>query len=245
MMLKGKVAIITGGTQGIGKATATAFAREGAAVVIVARNYEKTVEVAGQLSKKYKTDCIGIKTDVSDEESVNNMVKQVLKKYSTVDILVNNAGICKEAMPFENLPIGEWHKMININLLGPVNCTKAIIPIMKKNKSGKIINLSSLAGEVGGITVSPNYSATKAAVSCLTKSLAKYLGPYNINVNAVAPGFIKTAMTANLNQDPEMVPLKRAGEPEEVADVILFLASDMSRYITGATIDVNGGIFMK
>ena len=117
--------------------------------------------------------------------------------------------------------------------------------MFKAQKYGKIINLSSLAAEIGGIAVAANYSASKAAIMCLTMTLAKYLGPYQINVNAVAPGLIKTAMTADLNQDATIVPLKRLGEPEEVADVILFLASDRSRYITGATIDVNGGIFMK
>jgi len=245
MKLKKKVAIVTGAGQGIGKAVAVAFAREGASVVVADLNYLKANEVAELLSENYKVDSLAIKVDISNPDSVNEMANKTIEKYSTIDILVNNAGICKEAVPFEDLSNDEWQKMIDVNLMGTINCTKAVIPIMKKNGSGKIANLSSLAGEVGGITVAANYSATKAAVACLTKTLAKNLGPYNINVNAVAPGFIKTDMTKGLNQQADIVPLRRLGEPEDVADVILFLASDQSRYVTGATIDVNGGIYMK
>jgi 3-oxoacyl-[acyl-carrier protein] reductase len=245
MNLKSKIALITGAGQGIGKATAEAFARAGATVVVADINLAQAQVVADQLINAYKIDAWALRVDVSDEASVKDMMGRIQKKYARLDILVNNAGICQAAVPFEELPQADWDRMFGVNLGGPVNCVKAAIPMFKAQQYGKIINLSSLAAEIGGIAVAANYSASKAAIMCLTKSLAKYLGPYQINVNAVAPGLIKTAMTADLNQDPSIVPLKRLGEPEEVADVILFLASDRSRYITGATLDVNGGIFMN
>jgi len=245
MELKDKVAIVTGAGQGIGKAIAKALAKEGASVIVADLNYSKALEVAKLLSNNFKVDSLAIKVDVSNPDSVNEMVNKTIEKYSSIDILVNNAGICKEAVLFEELSNDEWNKMINVNLMGTINCTKAVIPIMKKNRSGRIVSLASLAGELGGIAVAANYSATKAAITCLTKSLAKYLGPYNINVNAVAPGFIKTDMTKDFKYNLETVPLRRLGEPEDVADVIIFLVSHSSRYITGATIDVNGGVFMK
>ena len=245
MNLKTKIALITGAGQGIGKATAEAFAKAGATVVVADINLAQAQAVADQLKQSWQVDAWALRVDVSDEASVDEMMEQIQKKYARLDILVNNAGICQAAVPFEELPQSDWDKMFGVNFKGPVNCIKAAIPMFKAQRYGKIINLSSLAAEVGGITVAANYSTSKAAIICLTKSVAKYLGPYQINVNAVAPGLIKTAMTVELNQDPAMVPLKRLGEPEEVADVILFLASDRSRYITGSTLDVNGGIFMN
>lgn len=245
MNLKSKIALITGAGQGIGKATAEAFARAGATVFVADLNLEQARIVAEELITNHKIEAWALQVDVANEASVIDMVGQVQKKYNRLDILVNNAGIFQIAVPFEEMPQADWDKMFGVNLAGTVNCVKAAIPMFKAQRYGKIINLSSLAAEVGGIAAGANYSASKAAIICLTKSLAKYLGSYQINVNAVAPGLIKTAMTADLNQDPSMVPLKRLGEAEEVADVILFLASDRSRYITGSTLDVNGGIFMK
>jgi 3-oxoacyl-[acyl-carrier protein] reductase len=245
MNLKTKIALITGAGQGIGKATAEAFARAGATVIVADIHLEQVRMVAEELTANHKVEAWPLQVDVSNESNVITMMEWIRKKYGRLDILVNNAGIFQAAVPFEEMPQSDWDRMFGVNLGGSVNCVKAAIPMFKAQQYGKIINLSSLAAEVGGIAAGANYSTSKAAIICLTKSLAKYLGPYQINVNAVAPGLIKTAMTAGLNQDPSMVPLKRLGEAEEVADVILFLASDRSRYITGSTLDVNGGIFMN
>ena len=245
MNLKSKIALITGAAQGIGKATAVAFAKAGATIVVADLNLAQARVVADQLISDYKVDSLALHVDVSNEVSVLEMMGRIQKKYGRLDILVNNAGIFQSNILFEDLPQKDWDKMFSVNLAGPVNCVKAAIPMFKAQRYGKIINMSSLAAEVGGIAAAANYSTSKAAVICLTKTLAKYLGPDQINVNCVSPGFIKTAMTAGLNQDASLAPLKRLGEPEEVADAILFLASDRSRYITGATIDVNGGIYMN
>ena len=245
MNLKGKIALITGAGQGIGKATAEAFAQAGATVVVADLNFAQAEAVAEMLKKSWQIEALALQVDVSDEAGVNKMMGQIQEKYARLDILVNNAGIFQLAVPFEEMPQADWDKMFGVNLGGAVHCIKAAIPMFKAQRYGKIINLSSLAAEVGGIAAGANYSTSKAAVICLTKTVAKYLGPYQINVNTVAPGFIKTEMTAGFKQDPAMAPLKRLGEAEEVADVILFLASDRSRYITGSTLDVNGGIFMN
>jgi len=172
------------------------------------------------------------------------VVDDALAFFNKIDILINNAGICQVGN-VEQLAWSDWERMLGINVGGNVKCIKAVLPNMKARKYGKIVCLSSLAGEIGGIATGPNYAASKAAVACITKSLAKYCAPYNINVNAVSPGFIATDMTAELNQDASAVPLGRKGTPEEVADAILFLASERSRYITGTTLDVNGGLYMK
>lgn len=245
MLLEKEIAIITGAGQGIGRTVAKTFASQGAKVIVADLNYKNALSVTDEIKKEYNTDALAIEVDISNSDSVNKMIENSLNKFNTIDILVNNAGICQSSVPFEELSTNDWQKMINVNLMGTINCAKAVIPIMKKNKHGKIISLSSLAGEVGGISVAANYSTTKAGIAALTKSLAKYLGPFNINVNAVAPGFIKTDMTKDLEQNVDLIPLRRLGETEEIADVILFLASRLSRYITGSTIDINGGIFMK
>ena len=243
--LKDKVAVVTGAGQGIGEAVAIGFAQAGASLIVADLNYDNAQKVANHISATYKVGALPIKLDVSDNESVTAMFTAVQVRFGKVDILVNNAGIVQAALPFEDITEKDWEQVLNVNLKGTINCCKAVIPSFKERKCGKIINLASLAGEVGGIAVAPTYAVSKAAVICLTKSLAKYLGPYSVNVNAVAPGFIKTSMTADLHQNVETVPLGRMGEAEEVADLILFLASDRSRYITGATMDVNGGVFMK
>lgn len=245
MNLTGKVAVITGAGQGIGEAVANAFAQAGASVVVADLNYDNAQKVARHLTATYKTDAMAAKVDVSDNDSVEKMFADVFARFGSIEILVNNAGIVQAATPFEEISDRDWDRVLNVNLRGTINCCRAVIPGFKRKKYGKIVNLASLAGELGGIAVAPTYAVSKAAVICLTKSLAKYLGPYQVNVNAVAPGFITTPMTTELHYNLETVPLRRMGEAAEVADLILFLASDRSRYITGATMDVNGGVSMK
>jgi 3-oxoacyl-[acyl-carrier protein] reductase len=245
MNLTGKVAVITGAGQGIGEAVANAFAQVGASVVVADLNYESAQKVARHLAATHKIDAIAAKVDVSDSVNVKAMFADVFAKFGNVDILVNNAGIIQAAMPFEEIPDKDWDRVLSVNLRGVINCCREVIPSFKQRKYGKIINLASLAGEIGGIAVAPTYAVSKAAVICLTKSLAKYLGPYQVNVNAVAPGFISTPMTTDYHYNLGTVPLRRMGEAAEVADLILFLASDRASYITGATMDVNGGVGMK
>lgn len=244
MRLTGKVALITGAGRGIGKATALCFAEAGADLVLTDVDYESVNKLAAEIQQRFGTRCLAMKMNVTNEEDINGVVDESIGIFGKIDILVNNAGICL-AGSFEECSWEDSQKLIDVNLGGTVLCSKAVLIYMKKQGYGKIINLSSLAGEVGGIATAPGYAASKAAISCLTKSLAKYCAPFNINVNAVAPGFIITDMTADLAHDAKAVPLGRRGSPEEVADVILFLASERSRYIIGSTIDVNGGIYMK
>lgn len=244
MELAGKTALITGAGRGIGRAAAHALAREKADLILTDIDEEAVWRVAAEAIERYGVKCLALKMDVTKSQEVGSVVEQGLKEMGSIDILVNNAGICRTGT-FEESSWEDWSRVIAVNLGGPVLCSQAVLPAMKKQQAGKIINLSSLAGEIGGISVAPSYAASKAAVACFTKSLAKYCAPFNINVNAVAPGFIDTDMTADLAQDIRLVPLGRKGTPEEVADVIFFLASERSRYITGALIDVNGGVYMK
>lgn len=245
MKLQDKVAVITGAGQGIGEAIAMAFAEAGASIAVADIHLDNAKKVASQAEKLYKIHAEPVKVDVSNNASVVGMVAAIEEKLGNIDILVNNAGIVQAATPFEEISDQDWDRVLGVNLKGTIHCCKAVIPGFKARRSGKIINLASLAGEVGGIAVAPTYAVSKAAIICLTKSLAKYLGPYQVNVNAVAPGFIKTTMTADLNYNPDTVPMKRLGEAAEVADLILYLASERSSYITGATMDVNGGVYMK
>lgn len=245
MKLLNKVALVTGGAQGIGLATAELLASEGAAVVIG----DLSVAESDRLQKREFTGPGSLyegRLNVADEVSVKKFVQMAAGQFGRIDILVNNAGICRNAMPFEEIPRENWEQVFNVNTFGTINCTNAVIPFMKAQKSGKIVNSTSLAAEVGGIRTEASYAASKAANICLTMSLAKYLGAYNINVNAVSPGVIDTDMTKALDPaDINAIPLKRVGVPKDVANVILFLVSELSDYLTGVVIDVNGGMYMR
>jgi len=248
MLAKGMVVLITGAGQGIGRATALAFAREGASVVVAADiNEDSARATASLVSACPTTKGVGLKLDVADRAAVIAAVNSIAESHSRIDVLVNNAGIIQPKMDFEAITGDDFHRLYDVNVVGAANCIAAVLPCMKANKSGRIISLASVAGQIGGLAVAPTYSCSKAAVICLTKCAARQLAPLGIRVNAVAPGFIRTAMTANFKEthNASAVPLGRLGEPEDVADVIVFLASDYSRYITGATIDINGGLFMS
>ena len=245
MNLENKVAIVTGGNQGIGYATAVSLAAARANVVIMARNAKINREAVNNINNLYPGKASGEEMDVTSKESVKAAFARVYQKFGHLDILVNNAGICNLSQPFEDIDEDKWDQVMDVNLKGILYCVKAVIPVLKKQNSGSIINVASLAGEVGGIATSADYVASKAAVIGLTKSLARYLGQYNVNVNAVAPGFIATEMTKEMSIPVNAIPMRRVGRPEDVADGITFLASERASYITGITLDINGGVFMK
>jgi len=241
--LKGKIAIITGGSRGIGRATALALAMEGANVVV---NYAKSSDAALEVVAEIVAaggNGMALQADVSQMEEVDNFVKKVMEKWSCIDILVNNAGITRDKLLLRMKP-EDWHSVIDLNLTGVFFCTRAVSKIMLKQKSGRIINVASVAGQIGN-PGQANYSAAKAGVIGFTKTVAKELANRGITVNAVAPGFIATDMTKDLKNSEEIIkfiPLGRYGKPEEVAGMIRFLAADdAANYITGQVFNVDGG----
>lgn len=248
MKFQGKVSIVTGGGAGIGEAIALALAREGAHVAIWDLDGNRAERVSSTIQKMgHKS--IAIRMSVANAQEVNASVQTVLREYERIDILINNAGICQVVPSIEEIKEEDWDRVLAVNLKGVFLCSRAVMGIMKKQKAGKIINLGSLAGKVGGIATGAHYAASKAAVMCFTKSLAKELGPYGVHVNAIAPGVIETDMTHMITGGDwraflATIPLGRIGVVDEVAKVALFLASDEASYLTGEIIDVNGGQFM-
>lgn len=243
--LQGQVAIITGASRGIGKATAFALASEGAKIVV---NYATNGEAAEAVVNTILAaggEAIAIQADVSKAEQVEEMVKTTLDKWGRIDILVNNAGITRDTLLLR-MKLEDWQAVIDLNLTGVFLCCKAVSKVMLKQKGGVIINVSSVAGQMGN-PGQANYSAAKAGVIGLTKTLAKELASRGIRVNAVAPGFIETDMTSGLQAEEilKLIPLNRFGKPEEVAGMIRFLAADpASHYITGQVFNVDGGMVM-
>ena len=242
MRLNGRVAIVTGGGGGIGKATCIAFAQEGADIIIPEVNMTNATEVSEEVTALGRR-CLVIETDVVDGESVRAMVNRTLEELGCIDILVNNAGIFSYTR-IDACSEEEWDRMMAVNLKGPFLCSQAVMETMKEQRFGRIINLGSLAGQVGGLVASAPYSASKAGVMCLTKSFARVLGEYGITVNSIAPGIAATEMAKNHPDMTDQIPLGRVADPSEIASAIVFLASDEGQYITGATLDVNGGIRM-
>ena len=244
MRVKDKVVIITGSGSGIGKETALLFAKEGAKVAVADVNEKGGVETVENI-KKSGGEAFFAKLDVSRREQIKQVVKDTIAKYGKIDVLINNAGIIQDALVVK-MTEEQWDKVININLKGPFNCIQAVVEQMMNQGSGVIINISSIValyGNVGQV----NYAATKAGLIGMTKTLAKELGKKGIRVNAVAPGFIYTPMTAKvpekiLEMMKEKTPLRRLGKPEDVANTLLFLSSDEASFINGAVISVDGGL---
>lgn len=246
MDLKGKVAIVTGGAQGIGKSIATQLAQAGANVVVADVMEEVAKSTAQEISQK-GNEAISVKVDVSNLSSVEEMVKKTLDKFGRIDILVNNAGITRDALVMR-MKEEDWDLVLDINLKGAFNCIKTVSPIMMKQKSGKIVNIASIVGIIGNIGQA-NYSASKAGLIALTKTCARELASRRINVNAVAPGFIQTSMTERLPAQVKeklssQIPFGEIGKPEDVASAVLFLVSEKASYITGEVIRVDGGMAM-
>ena len=242
-----KVALITGSSRGIGYAIALEFAKRNIDVVI--NNHEHTLEgekVADEI-KKMGRRALYIQADVSDYQQVEKMVEKITKEFGKIDILVNNAGITRDKL-LENMDADTWNNVLSVNLTGIFNCTKAVIKHMKSQGHGKIINISSVVGITGNIGQA-NYSASKGGVISFTKTIAKEYARYNININAVAPGFIKTSLLQSIPEKVmekilKKIMLGRLGNPEEVAKLVYFLSSDDSTYITGEVININGGLNM-
>jgi len=246
MRLKEKVAIVTGGAQGIGRAIGILLAKNGAGVVIADIN-SKLAQTTAQEIKSLGQRALAVQTDVSSFVEAENLGKSVMDTFSRIDILVNNAGINRDGL-FLRMKEEEWDSVIAVNLKGVFNCSKVIVRYMSKQRAGKIINIASVVGQMGNIGQA-NYAASKAGIIGLTKTMAREFGSRGINVNAVAPGFIDTEMTRSLPKKAKEEFLKnitmgRMGTPEEVAEAVLFLATDASRYITGQVINVNGGLYM-
>lgn len=243
MRFENKVVMITGGAAGIGLVTAENFAKEGAKIAICDVNPE-----AGEAAaKKLGPEASFQKVDVADSASVSSWVDGVFEKCGQIDVLVNNAGITRDSL-IMRMKEADWDAVISVNLKSAFNCIKAVSKIMVKQRSGRIINLASVVGVMGN-PGQANYVASKAGMIGLTKTVAKELGGRGITVNAVAPGFIETDMTAVLSEKVKeamlsMIPLQRAGIPQDVADAITFLASDQAAYISGQVIHVTGGMYM-
>lgn len=248
MTLEGRVALVTGAGRGIGKAIAAVFAREKAHVVINdIRPQNELARVADDISTG-EVQILPIHADVSKFGEAHEMIARVEETFQRLDILVNNAGIIRRGT-IDTVTEEEWDEVIGVNLKGTFNCSKAVVEIMKRQGKGKIINVSSVAGKMGDITSAPGYGPSKAAIDAFTKTLARQLAPYGINVNGVAPHAIETEMSAQWSPEKrkaiiEAIPLKRLGRPEDVAEAVLFLASEKAGFITGEILDINGGFFM-
>ena len=244
-LLDGKVALVTGGSRGIGKAIALKFASEGADVVFTYLSNkaaaEQTEQELGQFGHRVKA----YASDASSFESAHELVKQVIEDFSRIDILVNNAGITRDTL-LMRMTKQQWDEVLNGNLKSAFNFTHAVVPLMARQRAGSIISLSSVVG-IAGNAGQANYAASKAGIIALSTSVAKEMGSRNVRCNCIAPGFIDTDMTSSLPEElrkewAKTIPLRRCGTPEEVANVALFLASDLSSYVTGQVIHCCGGM---
>jgi len=246
MSLKGQVAIVTGAAQGIGQAIAAVLSQEGARLVVSDIQEQAALAAANQLAVDGR-EAMAVAVNVADGESVKSMVEKVLSSWGKIDILVNNAGITRDALLIR-MKETDWDSVMDINLKGVFHCTKAVLPSMTKQRNGKIVNIASIVGVMGNAGQA-NYVASKAAVIGLTKTVAREYASRGITVNAVAPGFIETAMTSALTQEVrqhlmEQIPLGRLGTAQDVANAVLFLVSDQAAYLTGQVLHVNGGMLM-
>lgn len=246
--LKDKVALITGGARGLGRAIAEKLAAEKTKIVITDVNEPLAVATAEEIAKQYGVEALALKHDVSSEESTKEVVKAVVQRFSRIDILVNNAGVTRDAR-LMMMKLDDWDLVLKINLTGAFICTKLVSKQMLKQNSGRIINIASVVGQMGNVGQA-NYSASKAGLIGLTKTTAREMAERGVTVNAIAPGFIETDMTHVLPEEVSkrmlsQIPMNYYGKPEDVANAVLFLASDLAKYITGQVINVDGGMVME
>ena len=245
-MLTGKTAIVTGASRGIGAAIARKLCEAGANVALCSRSAEAVAAIADTLNSEGYT-AISTAADISKKVDVEALIKTVLDRFSQIDILVNNAGITRDTL-LMRLQDEDWDAVLQTNLTGTMYCTRAVMRPMLRQRSGRIINISSVIGIMGN-PGQASYAAAKAGIIGFTKTIAREVGVRGITVNAIAPGFITTDMTAQMPQQNQeqlrgLIPLRRFGSPEDVADAVYFLASDAARYITGQTLHVDGGMVM-
>ena len=246
MPFSGRVAFVTGASQGIGRTCALRLAQQGAAVAAAARNQEKLTELVGEISSAGGK-AASFAVDVADEEQIKSAVKSAVAQFGKIDILVNNAGITRDQLVMR-MKRTEWDAVVQTNLTSAYLCIQQVIPSMLKQRWGRIVNVTSVFGQMGQAGQA-NYAASKAGLIGLTMAIAREVGSRNITCNAVAPGFIETAMTASLSEEfkqnaVKQIPLGRVGTPEDVASAVAFLASDQASYITGHVLSVNGGMLM-
>ncbi|NJE33510.1 3-oxoacyl-[acyl-carrier-protein] reductase [Megasphaera sp. SW808] len=247
MLLTDKTAVVTGGSRGIGRAIAVALAAEGAKVAVIYAGNAAAAEETLSLIKEQGGEAVAMQCDVADDAAVSDMINAVKEQFGSVDILVNNAGITRDGL-LMRMKEGDWQTVLDTNLTGVFHCTKAVTKLMMKQRSGAIINITSVVGQTGNAGQA-NYAAAKAGMIGFTKSVAKELASRGIRVNAVAPGCIDTDMTAVLSDAVKedmlkSIPLGRVAQPEEVAKAVVFLASDNASYITGQVLNVDGGMVM-
>ena len=246
--LKGKAAVVTGGGRGIGRAIATRLAVAGADTMVADIDGKRAEKTADELSAKYRKS-ISMQLDVTQERSADALVRMALEEFGKVDILVNNAGIMFRTRILD-ISLDEWNSTLSVNLTGPFLLTKAVLPVMKKNSYGRIVNISSSAGRSVSTLGGAHYTASKAALLGFTRAAAKEVASFGITVNAVCPGLIDTQMVRDTTTEEELesflnsFPVQRIGLPEEVGDLVVFLCSERASYITGASIDINGGGLM-
>ncbi len=247
MKLKNKVALITGAAQGIGRAIATTLAQQGANVVVADIQLEKAETTAKEIMAETGQKVIAVHVDVVDSASVKAMIDRTIDEFERIDILVNNAGITRDSL-IMRMKEADWDLVLNINLKGTFNCSKAVVRPMMRQHYGRIVNITSVSGLIGQVGQT-NYSSSKAGIIGFTKALAREVGSRKITVNAVAPGLVKTALTIDLPEELKdmfigMTPLGRYGEPEDIANAVAFLVSDEASYITGQVLSVDGGMAM-
>ena len=246
MSLTGRIAVVTGGAQGIGQAIAATLAQEGADVVVADLNANRCEETVARV-KQLGREAMAVSVNVGDWDQVKSMIDRVQKEWERIDILVNNAGITRDGLLLR-MKEEDWQSVLQVNLTGTFYCVKAVLPTMSRQRNGRIVNIASIVGAIGNIGQA-NYAASKAAVIGLTKTVAREYASRNITVNAVAPGFIDTAMTQDLSADTKeallnQIPLKRLGQASDIADAVSFLCSEKAGYITGHVLHVNGGMHM-